>query len=192
MKDKTRRIFIALDISAEAREKAADHIEKLKNKFPDLRVGWEKPEKLHLTLKFLGATTEDQLKNISENLNPAASRIAPFELQITQPNSFGTKILFFTVENKTGELSRLQKEIEQIYVKNNFPVENREYQPHLTIARVREPRWAKNLIVEHRQMKFEPVNFAVSEIIIYESVLQKNGSKYHAIEKIPLKNTTDN
>jgi 2'-5' RNA ligase len=36
-----------------------------------LRVGWEKPEKLHLTMKFLGDTDENQLKklhNIAQNI----------------------------------------------------------------------------------------------------------------------------
>ena len=46
------RVFVAVDISEEARRLVAERINFLRAKFSDLRVGWDKPEKLHLTLKF--------------------------------------------------------------------------------------------------------------------------------------------
>ena len=47
-----KRIFTAINISGEARQKAAAYVERLRDEFPALRVGWDKPEKLHLTLSF--------------------------------------------------------------------------------------------------------------------------------------------
>ena len=49
-----KRIFIAVDIPDEARRIIASYIEELRRRFPNARVGWERPEKLHLTLKFIG------------------------------------------------------------------------------------------------------------------------------------------
>ena len=49
-----KRIFAAIDISEEARRKVSAYIETLRRAFPRVRIGWEKTEKLHLTLKFLG------------------------------------------------------------------------------------------------------------------------------------------
>ena len=49
-----RRIFIAVDISDDARRSVDGYITELRSRFSDVRVGWERPEKLHFTLKFLG------------------------------------------------------------------------------------------------------------------------------------------
>jgi len=54
-----KRIFTAIDISGEARKMAADYIENLRGEFSQIRVGWERAEKLHLTLKFFGDIDEN-------------------------------------------------------------------------------------------------------------------------------------
>jgi 2'-5' RNA ligase len=51
-----KRIFIAIDVSNEVKSEVADYINLLMREFPNLKVNWEKAEKLHLTLKFLGDT----------------------------------------------------------------------------------------------------------------------------------------
>ena len=60
-----KRIFIAIDISADVREKTAEYIQDLRKDFQDLRVGWERAGKLHLTLKFLGDVDENQINNLN-------------------------------------------------------------------------------------------------------------------------------
>ena len=62
-----KRIFIAVDISDEVRRIVTAYIENLRKDFRDVRVGWDKPEKLHLTLKFLGDVDEKQLESFKEN-----------------------------------------------------------------------------------------------------------------------------
>ncbi len=74
-----KRIFTAIDISAEAREKVSDYIESLRRQLSNLRVGWEKPEKLHLTLKFFGDVDENGLKNVEKAVEKTARRISEFK-----------------------------------------------------------------------------------------------------------------
>src|SRR5215212_7221627 len=83
-----KRIFVAIDISEEARRKASEYIESLRRSFPGLRVGWDKYEKLHLTLKFLGETSDEQLAKLTKAVEKAARETSSFKLRIADTGVF--------------------------------------------------------------------------------------------------------
>ncbi len=99
-----KRIFTAVDISDEARAKATDYIESLRGEFPQVRVGWEKAEKLHLTLKFFGEVDEKQLAKLTVAVEQTANQISDFNLKITETGVFPSKrnarILWLGVRGK--------------------------------------------------------------------------------------------
>lgn len=180
-----KRIFAAVDISDEARRKAAEYIETLRNEFRQIRVGWDRAEKLHLTLKFLGDTDERQLnelKNISQEIS---AQTAKFKLRIADtgvfPNARNPRVLWIDVKDEQGNLAKINNFLETECEKIGFARERRNYVPHLTIGRIREPNKASELAQKHLQNGFEPVEFEVSEIVIYESVLQPTGSIYSKV-----------
>lgn len=183
-----KRIFIAIDISEQARHKVSGYIENLRKKFPDLRVGWEKAEKLHLTLKFLGDCDEKQLKSLENAAaNSAKSffeseKVENFKIQISDTGVFPSKrnarILWLGLQDESGNLAKINRILETECEKAGFKTENRGFKPHLTIARLRQPHKSGNLVEKHLENEFEPVEFGVSEIVIYESKLQPTGSIY--------------
>lgn len=107
-----KRIFTAIDLSDEARSEVSDYIEKLRGEFRGLRVGWERAEKLHLTLKFLGDLYETDLQNLIEAVEKAAKQISGFDLQISQTGAFPTKrnarILWLGLKDESDGLSTLR------------------------------------------------------------------------------------
>jgi 2'-5' RNA ligase len=174
-----KRIFVAVDISEEARRKTAAYIENLRRQFPGLRVGWDKPEKLHLTLKFLGDTGDEQLAKLMQAAERAARQIANFKLRIAGsgvfPNSRKARVLWLGVADEKGSLRDLSK----------------DFKAHLTIARLREPEKSGKLVEKHLRENFEEVEFAVSEIVIYQSELSPQGSRYTVVSKHALKEIDD-
>jgi 2'-5' RNA ligase len=186
-----KRIFTAIDISDEARATVADYIENLRGAFPQIRVGWEKAEKLHLTLKFLGDIDEIRLENLIEAVGNTASQISSFRLQISDTGVFPSvrkaRILWLGLKDETGELQNLNKSLEADCEQIGFAKEKRNFKPHLTIARLREPHKSKELVERHLENEFKSVEFQVSEITIYESRLQKTGSIYKAIKNVKFK-----
>lgn len=187
-----KRIFIAVDISAEARKIAAHRVENLRREFPNLRVGWEKPEKLHLTLKFLGDAEEKQIAGLKKIVAEIASEIAPFNLRIAETGVFpsirNARILWLDVKDERGNLTEINKCLETECAKIGFAKENRNFKPHLTIARLKEPKASKNLIQKHLADAVEPAEFEVAEIVIFESRLQPAGSIYQKLTTVQLKN----
>ena len=185
-----RRIFLALDISDQARTACNAHIDSIRRSFPDVRVGWERAEKLHITLKFLGNTTPEALISLQERISDVGSHFHSFQLRLSQPGVFPSKsrprILWIGVEDRSGAIDPLHKELERIAEELGFERELKRFHPHITIGRVREPANASALAVAHQERKIERVQFEVAEIVIYESKLQPAGSIYSVVARIAL------
>ena len=185
-----KRIFIAVDISEAARRAAASHVESLRREFSALRVGWERPEKLHLTLKFLGDTAENQLAEVEEAVARAAAELDEFDLRLGAPGVFpnerGGRVLWIGVEDEKSNLARIAGRLEDGCGKIGFAKERRGYRPHLTIARLKEPAASRGLVRRHLEALIEPVGLKISEIVIYESSLQPTGSIYRKLKTFAL------
>ncbi len=183
-----RRIFVAVDISNEARRKVSNYIANIKSKFPDVNVGWDRTEKLHLTLKFFGDTNEDQLETLKEICKAISSEISNFKLQISEsgvfPSPNNARVLWLGVQGDVEKLQEINSILETECEKIGFKKEKRIYKPHLTIGRIREPRKSNELAKTHLENKFEPVRFEVSEIVIIESKLQPTGSIYSKVQSV--------
>jgi len=185
-----KRIFIAVDISDEARRLAAAHIDELRSGVKSLRVGWERPEKLHLTLKFLGDATNGQLERLNNAVEQAASQAGPFHLRTGKTGVFPSigkaRVLWLRLEDAGGELQRLYRILKTECEKAGFARETRDFKPHLTIARLREPGKSADLAAAHLRAQIEPVEFEVPEIVIYESRLAPTGSIYTPVFRYTL------
>ena len=68
--------------------------------------------------------------------------------------------------------------------------ENRNFKPHLTIARLREPMKSKELVGQHLRNDFASIEVTVSKIVIYQSRLEKSGSVYSVVSKHELTGMT--
>jgi 2'-5' RNA ligase len=181
-----KRIFVAIELSDEARARADAHVQNLRNDFRELRVGWEKKEKLHLTLKFLGEIGDKQIAALIQAAEYVASAVPPFRLQLGRCRHFGKRILWLGVSDKSGNLAKFHKLLERECDKTDLPGETKRFNPHLTIARVREPNKSSALVKKHLEYDFVPVEFVVSEIVIYESMLGSAGSTYIKVKAIDL------
>ncbi len=181
-----KRIFVAVDISEHSRRKVAEHIAELNNKFHSVNVGWERAEKIHITLKFLGEMDDFQLEKLKGVIQKIAGKVSGFKLRISSngvfPSPQNARILWLGVTGDIEILQKINSVLENECEKIGFKKEQRIYQPHLTIARIRDPKKANGLIENHLENKIEPVEFEVSEIIIYESKLQPTGSIYQKKE----------
>lgn len=182
------RIFCAIELPPDVRARAAAHIAQLREAVPTERAGWERTEKLHLTLKFFG---DVELERIESQLAPALERaaqsIAPFDLAIEGTGAFPPrglpKVLWLGITDSSGALAHLQQRLETECAHENFPREARRFHPHLTIARLRTPAGARELAEMHANMKFAAATFNVSELLLIRSELAAGGSRYTTISQ---------
>src|SRR5687767_11981675 len=142
-----KRIFVGVEISAEARRKVSAYIDALRNQFRDRRVGWEKAEKLHLTLKFLGDSRAEQLGELETIVAQVARQTASSELQLSETGVFtnakSARVLWIDVKDGAGKLGKMSDGLEAECEKIGFAGEKRKFVPHLTIGRIRDPHRAR-------------------------------------------------
>ena len=188
------RIFIGIAIQ----ENLKGDLKKLENELSEARadVKWVKTENLHITLKFLGFTPADKIPDIFGALKPLLSCINPFLLNLKGVGAFpegsSPRVVWVGVEDGKGDISNLQKKIEEALEKLNFSRENREYKPHLTIGRFKGRKNAASLerrITAKHASAFGEM--AVRTIDIVRSDLGPEGPAYTVLHKIDLKNSSE-
>lgn len=182
-----KRIFVAINISEATRIKGNDLIAGLRKEFSNLRVSWEKAEKLHLTLKFLGDVDEKKLDVLTKAVENVANQIEKFTIQIAETGQFGKRVLWLGVKDGAWNLLKIHDLLENECEKIGFARETKKFNPHLTIARLRETNKSSNLVKKHLQNNFEGDEFEVSEIVIYESQILPTGSKYKKWKSVNVK-----
>jgi 2'-5' RNA ligase len=187
---RAKRIFLAIEISEEAREICALHVERLRTRFPDVRVGWERPEKMHVTLKFLGNTSDEVLARLKTRSNEVAREQSTFSTALAWPGVFPNRsqprILWVGLEDAERRLERIHKSIDKVCGELGYKPDTKRFTPHITIGRVREPRTASALALAHLETDIQPVQFNVPKVVIYESRLQSTGSVYEPVASLPL------
>ena len=184
-----RRIFIAIDLSAEARSVCASHIDVLRRTFPSARIGWERPEKLHITVKFLGQTSSETLTELESRLDEALQTFKPSTVRLNGPGVFPIEkrpgVLWVGVDDVEGFVAGSHNRVDHICSTLGYEREGRRYKPHITIGRVRDPHTATDAVTAHLNAHIEPVEFRVNGLVIYESKLLPTGSAYSVVSRFP-------
>jgi RNA 2',3'-cyclic 3'-phosphodiesterase len=186
------RVFCAVELPSEVREKLQDHIERLRRQAPDTAASWSRVENIHLTLKFFGNVAVDQVAAISAAASQAVKEFSVFEIEVggtgVFPRRSRPQVLWIGVNDPSGKLLSLQQQVENECAAAGFPKEDRAYRPHLTIARIRKPDGARRLAETHQTMQLNPLPLKVNELVIFRSELSSKGSKYTALSHHPLSN----
>lgn len=181
------RVFIAIELPAATRQRLKDHIDSLRNAFPDARASWSREESLHLTLKFLGETPVAQIETLSQVTKRAAARALPFELIVRGCGAFPPRgqprVLWVGTEDPSEQLGRLQQALEEECAQAGFAREQRLFHPHLTIARLRRPQGSRQLAGLHEEMGFKAETVGASALAVVRSELSSEGSRHTVISR---------
>jgi RNA 2',3'-cyclic 3'-phosphodiesterase len=190
------RLFVALDIDSDIRERIARFMEGVRGFAPDAR--WVSPESLHITLKFIGEMPESSLSQIKELMQT----IHPGEIQIRFrgfgffPSSKSPRVFWIGIE-AGPQLAALATQIDTAMAKLGVPAEEHAFSPHLTLARGagrsgspsqrRQDRPNKVFDILQKQLgAMPPPDFgamATREFFLYQSQLSPKGSKYTKLER---------
>ena len=186
------RLFIALPAPPAVQQAAGQVIAGLRGA-GDVR--WVTPERLHLTLKFLGATPAEKVEGISAALAEKANAFSSFMVYLggagAFPGSRRPQTLWMGVEGEgTATLARLADEIDRAVHRFGFDREKRAFRAHLTIGRVRSQRGLRELSARLGALESgsaEPVPWPVEEFHLVQSILRPDGPAYTPLAHFPLR-----
>jgi len=182
------RCFIAVDIPEEIKRGIGEMIAVFKKHNADVK--WVAHEHLHLTLKFLGKTSEDLLPEIGELLSKIVLSYKPFCIKIYDvgvfPNRKYPRVIWVGIED-SDFLQSLQRDIENAMASLGYQKEERKFHPHLTLGRVRSQRGMAHIMQELDT--FQDKDFGsieVCNIRLMQSELTPTGARYSCLQEIPL------
>jgi 2'-5' RNA ligase len=164
------RSFIAIELPDAARAMLSEVGQRLQDRVPQGSVRWSKVSGIHLTLQFLGSVAQGDLAQIETVLSHVGQRHAPFALTIGGlgcfPNLKRPHVIWVGVQEETGVLSALQRDVVKSMVPLGFEPERRAFHPHLTLGRTRRDVAS----ADQRQLGESLAGFEVSELARIEVV----------------------
>ena len=190
--DESPRLFVAIDLPEEVRE-SLGRLQSDLRRLDLSGLRWTRPEGVHLTLKFLGETPTSSIPAIEGALARAVQGTPPFRLALGEPGTFGNRrgprVLWVDVEGDVQPLQRLQAAVERELEAAGFAPEEREFSPHLTLARVPQP--PRPGLAERVSRALAAVaaphgEIEVTEVVLMRSQLQPGGAVYSRVAVFPL------
>jgi RNA 2',3'-cyclic 3'-phosphodiesterase len=163
------RLFTAIDVPEEVKKSLAEV-----RRFGDLK--WTRPEKLHLTIKFIGEWPEERLGELKDALTSV--KVPSPDVAIRRvgwlPNPRRPQTLYAGVE-ASKSLVALHAATEEALEKIGIAKEKRIYRPHVTLARIREKV----------SMTLEQADFGSYQATSFGLYLSADG-KYTKLQEFPL------
>ncbi|MBC8549561.1 MAG: RNA 2',3'-cyclic phosphodiesterase [Candidatus Brocadiales bacterium] len=138
----TIRVFIAIEINSEIKDKLSEYLSKLKRTGADVK--WVSTENIHLTLKFIGYIEKEALINLNEIINDAVSGIEPFSISIGNIGAFPSlnkpRVVFASVQERGNNLLRIYEKLDKGVGQLGIKKESKKYVGHITLGRVKSQK----------------------------------------------------
>jgi len=183
-----KRLFIAIKIEPD--QSFTKIYRELCSKLGYENLRFVEPDKLHLTLRFLGDTDENKIPDIDLMMKKSADASKIFTLNINNTGVFGSsynpRVLWFGIENN-DLLTQLQARIELDLTKVGFFQDRQNFVPHLTLSRIKQLKDLKlfqKTIGEFHERKI--MKQEVRSFSLIESILMKEGPIYHTLSTYTL------
>jgi 2'-5' RNA ligase len=185
------RVFIGINLP----EKIRKELNAYQDKWLDLPARWTWPESLHVTLVFLGNTSDQEVIDVCKTAAEVAKRHDPFDLVLDKicygPPDKMPRMVWAT-GRESGELGALQADLTNAFYESGIneadeDCDNHAFAPHVTLARIKQ--------FELRKMEPEEIpkvdeeiyqTFLVESIDIMESELKRGGPQYSILESLNL------
>lgn len=178
------RLFVGIPLAASVIEQ----LEKvsMRHRVKEDGLRWSTPESWHITLQFLGSTSQTQYECVVARLR--ALRAAPVPVELGELGFFDRAGIFFTGVALTPELLMLQQQVTAATIPCGFTPEDRPYRPHITLARSKGRRKAVGLETLKTKIRQQPKfdRFVAEEFLLYESFNRPTGSQYEIRERFRL------
>ena len=184
------RVFLAIDLPDKTRQKVLDLAGKLNPLH--LPILWEKPEKLHLALNFLGKIADEQILQVNRQITAVSSVTVSFPLEIRFLNTLyqrhESSLVYLGLSGDLAPLLDLQKQLSGRFERISLP-QPRRFFPHITIGRIKksDPVTVKSQLgkIDDSNINFL-AKFSVDHLTLYESLVSHSGSSYQTIRRFML------
>ncbi len=181
------RVFIAVDIEDPL---LLSRIERIKDSVVSTGVPMKpvETENLHITLRFIGEVPVGVVEEIKrEVLQGLAFR--SFTVRLVGlgafPSPMRPRVVWIGVREGVEELRALRDEIERGLRRLGVRPDDKEFHPHLTLARIKGSRNLQALVKLINEMQdYEVGSFTVTSVRLKKSTLTRRGPIYETLMEV--------
>jgi 2'-5' RNA ligase len=149
---------------------------------------WQDDDQLHLTLRFIGEVERPVAEDVAAALAQLYAEAPIVVLSgVGRFERRGATTAVWAGLAPHDALAALHRKVDQACIRAGLAPEGRAYLPHITLARMARgaagpdgERWT----AAHAGLGSDP--FALSHLILYESVLTRDGARYEPVMRWPL------
>lgn len=173
-KENLIRTFLAIPLDHTTLNTINSIQHQLAPSLPDVR--WTKGDNLHLTLRFFGDISEENLEKAAKIVVSVGSLFAPFSMTLSKVGAFPSndraRIVWIGVQS--SQLGELHHALQEQFHATGFPIEHRPFRPHITIGRSRQKA---GRILSQTQSTVAGT-MRVDSLTLFESRLQSTGAEH--------------
>jgi RNA 2',3'-cyclic 3'-phosphodiesterase len=178
------RVFLALETPQEIKTYLSGVAKTMSQRIPNVK--WVKPEGQHMTFKFFGEITEEKLQEIEEALEGIDKLHGAIEATLKEISAFPDKkrarVIVVTFGEGVDNMRAIFHDIESRLEVIDIERERREFTPHITLGRVKAPA----PLLERDIIRLDAKTFLADSLVLYQSVLQREGAMYTPLKEIKL------
>jgi 2'-5' RNA ligase len=178
------RLFVAVPLSEPARAAVADVVDAIRAGEPEGRgVRWVRLDGLHITLRFLGPTSEARVADVSAAVASAAAEVAPFSIRIAGADAFPPvgrpRTLWLDLDRGVDELAALATRLDDALATSGWERERRPFRAHLTLARADGVRAGPATVAALRAAAAElAIESPIDRVVLFESITGSGRARY--------------
>ncbi|MCM8820603.1 MAG: RNA 2',3'-cyclic phosphodiesterase [Candidatus Omnitrophica bacterium] len=184
------RLFIGIRIPDEIKRKIEETVvSDLRKKIREARI--VPSENLHLTLKFIGETSEDNIPFIEKVISSAVENFLPIKAVVNSvgvfPDEKSARVFWIGMDSQ-GALKKLNNIIETGFEKAGISKKEGRFKEHITIARFKSiPKLSSmgEILGRYKDEVFGVMD--IIEVELIKSDLKSSGAMYTTILKTPRK-----
>ena len=187
---KTKRTFLAISIPCGTEFPAM--VERLKKNLQhEHYINYVKTNQIHLTLKFIRETTDEDIPSIIAACRNVAKKHQPFTMDFDRTGLFGSnhtpRVLWLGMTQQPKALFDLEADILDAFDELGYLRDRQNFVPHLTVCRIKQlvdKKFFEQIYHGIEQKTY--LHADVKELVYFQSFLQPTGPFYKVLSKIPL------
>lgn len=191
----SKRLFVGAQLSIGTVNALSGAAETLARRARDARVElrFVAPANYHLTLRFLGQTRAETIPAVCDALDRAVIDTPAIKVRTTRLGAFSSlekaRVVWAGVEEPQGQLAILARKIEEACVGIGFAPEPRAFHAHVTIARLREARPVRDVVLPLAEQMFGDTR--IDAITLFESETKSQGPLYREVHRSGFKTASE-
>ncbi len=154
-------------------------------------INWCRLDQMHLTLKFIGATPDEDIPKISNAMQTLSQRHSSFEMQFDRTGVFGSnrspRVLWLGMKNEPKVLYDLANDVLDTFDNIGYPRDRQNFVPHVTLCRIKHLIDKDFFFKLYNTIEQKPyIDIKVKEFSFLQSFLNPDGARYKTLKRFEL------